>query len=356
MEDLSRDMAENLKGAGHKHNHETAKSWTLLLVGDLGKIVSVRLSRVSLVCFLCIFAVVCTFAIVTSMTHISLRLKNRTLQDKLNRITSELLAANEAGEASRVRLMLLEGKEPSVKKAQPGEQLPVASPPPPEAKTEPVKKANTGKTPALTDKKDQPAGEKQKRSAFVTAEASKTPGVASKKTDETPSRQDRTEENADSESEELTLLDEDSDDEHRNDEDDNVENDPGTSFSAHDLLVDKLEIWKHEGGQAIKFQFSLKNVGDSGRKISGYTFVVLKPGEGSSEVARGSPWTPLEDGQPTIYKRGQYFSIVRFKYVRGTVPQIQDVERFKTATVYVYAESGDLLTEKVFDIDEILKS
>ena len=64
----------------------------------------------------------------------------------------------------------------------------------------------------------------------------------------------------------------------------------------------------------------------------------------------------MQDGQPTIYKRGQYFSIARFKYVRGTVPQIQDVERFKTATVYVYAESGDLLAEKVFDIDEILKS
>ena len=145
--------------------------------------------------------------------------------------------------------------------------------------------------------------------------------------------------------------DEDSVDEDGGDEDDTV-----TTASAEDLLVERLEIWKQTDEQSIRFQFSLKNAGDTGKKIRGYTFIVLKPEKGSQEPSRGSPWTPLKDGLPTIFKRGQFFSIARFKYVRGTVPQIQDVQRFETATIYVYTESGDLLIEKVFDINDILRS
>jgi hypothetical protein len=134
------------------------------------------------------------------------------------------------------------------------------------------------------------------------------------------------------------------------------ENDAVASIATEPLEVDKLQIWKTAGQRSIKFQFSLKNVSATGEKIKGYTFVVLKPVEGSTEPARGSPWTPLENGKPAIFKRGQYFSIARFKYVRGSMPQIQDVNRFETATIFVYTELGELLLEKVFYVDDILKS
>jgi len=352
MEDLSRDVAQDLKGTGHRHKPETSKSWTLLLVGELGNIISLRLSRTLLVSFLSIFAVVCTFSIISSITYFSLRLENKTLRDNLNGVTSELLAANKAREASQVRLMLLEGKGKPGKNTGPEKQLLVAKKSPLEPKTGPANRTNnTEKSPPSSAKNDAPAAEKKLPSAFVTAEAARPSAVTSEPTGQSPSRGDGADENPDSESEESTAPDEDSDDEDGNDEDDAL-----ASVSAEDILVDKLEIWKQVGEQAIRFQFSLKNIGASGRKMKGYTFVVLKPGEGSSEIPRGSPWTPLKDGQPTIYKRGQFFSIARFKYVRGTVPQIQDVQRFETATIYVYTESGDLLIEKVFDVNDILRS
>jgi hypothetical protein len=38
------------------------------------------------------------------------------------------------------------------------------------------------------------------------------------------------------------------------------------------------------------------------------------------------------------------------------MPQIQDVGRFKTATVYVYSETGSLLLEKVYEVKDIVGS
>jgi len=356
MEDLSRNVAQDL-GKGRRSKAGTSKSWTLLLVGELGNIVSFRLSRTSLICYLSAFGVVFTFAVIASITYFSLRLENKTLQDNLNVVTSELLAANNAREVSQVRLMLLEGKGRPEKKVEPEKQTLVANKSPSEPKTQPAKKADTEKNLASSEKKDQPAVEKQTRSAFVSAEAAKPPAVTSAKTDQSPSVDGKTDEKPYPEPDESTApveteeAVEDSEDQDAEDGDDVV-----ALATAEDLLVERLEIWKQEGHKAIKFQFSLKNVGAAGKKIKGYTFVVLKPEEGSQELSRGSPWTPLKDGKPTIYKRGQFFSIARFKYVRGTVPQIQDVARFKTATIFVFTESGDLLTEKVFDVNDILRS
>lgn len=334
MEDLSRDVAQDLKKSGRKHKPESSKSWTLLLVGELGNIISLRLSKISLVCVLFLFSLVCTFAIISSFTYFRLQMENKGLRDNLNDATAELLAANKAAEAYQVRLMLLEGK------GKPGNNT---------ASEKPLLAAQ--KNLASGNKNDAPATEKKPRSAFVTAEAAKPKAAVPEQTERSPSRQDSTKDIPDTGSDRETLPDKDGDDEDRNDEDAAV-----APVPAEDLLVDNLEIWKQEEGLAVKFQFILKNAGASESKIQGYTFLVLKPEEGSSEVPRGSPWTPLKDGQPTIYKKGQYFSIARFKYVRGTVPQIQDVERFQTATIYVYTESGDLLVEKVFDIDDVLRA
>jgi hypothetical protein len=128
------------------------------------------------------------------------------------------------------------------------------------------------------------------------------------------------------------------------------------AVSSKSILVENLQVWPKAEDYSVRFQFDLKNMDPEGRKINGYAFVVFEPEEGSQEPLRASPWTPLKEGRPTIYKRGQYFSIARFKLVRGRVPQIQDVGRFKTATVYVYSETGSLLLEKVYEVDDIVRS
>jgi hypothetical protein len=126
--------------------------------------------------------------------------------------------------------------------------------------------------------------------------------------------------------------------------------------SKDNISVGDLELRQQPAESSVRFQFSLKNADAEGRKASGYTFVVLKPKADSPEPARGSPWTPLKDGVPTVFKRGQYFSISRFKFVRGVIPQIQDLNRFDTATVYVYTEEGEVALAAVFNIESVKKS
>jgi hypothetical protein len=340
MEDLSRDMAKDLKRPNRRPKPETSKSWTFLLVGELGNIVSVRLSKTSLLCFVTLFVAVFSFSVIASVTYLGIRSQNKTLRDNLNAVTSELLSANKAMEGAQVRLMLLEGK---------------GKPKSPQKKTQTKQKAEPGKkarpeTKLIVAQKQQPEpttkAKKKPPSRFVTAEAGKPPAATNVEEEASKPESEKPEEKPDSSSRTMVVSVA-----GQYDADDSVE-----TVSEEALEVENLEIWKQAGQHSVRFQFSLKNVNATGKKMKGYTFVVLKPGEGSSEPPRGSPWTPLQDGQPSIFKRGQFFSIARFKYVRGKIPEIQDVERFKTATIFVYTESGNLLIEKVFDVADILRS
>jgi hypothetical protein len=90
--------------------------------------------------------------------------------------------------------------------------------------------------------------------------------------------------------------------------------------------------------------------------IKGYTFVALGPGQQSDEVVRIAPWSPLKNGEPSLVKRGQYFGISRYKFVRGTLPDIVDVTRFENATIFVYSHAGQLLNKKTWLVEDILRS
>ena len=122
------------------------------------------------------------------------------------------------------------------------------------------------------------------------------------------------------------------------------------------ILVKDLEVWREPDGSAFKFKFALKNIDQESGRVSGYTFVVFKPREISGEPIRAFPWSPLKDRMPAIFKRGQYFAIAHFKFVRGTLTDVSTIDRFETATVYVYSDTGDLLAEEVFEVGKILRS
>jgi hypothetical protein len=69
-----------------------------------------------------------------------------------------------------------------------------------------------------------------------------------------------------------------------------------------------------------------------------------------------SPPVLLEDGRPAAFEKGKFFSIVRFKPVSGSFPDGEAMESYKSATVYVFSDTGDLILEEVFQIDKILGS
>jgi hypothetical protein len=52
-----------------------------------------------------------------------------------------------------------------------------------------------------------------------------------------------------------------------------------------------------------------------------------------------------------LYKKGQYFSIYRFKTLNFKAQYEADLEQFNNASILLYNTTGDLLLEKSFPIE-----
>jgi hypothetical protein len=325
-----------------KRNPETSKSWTVLIISGWGDITSFRLPRIWVIGLLAGLGVACALAVFAIVSYRGVYSENRVLRADIALVKAELVASNQAKDGAEVRLMVLAAKDNPTDKAQKKtSDATTDKREKPKGQAPRVEKAGPPKTPPTP----QPAKESPPREAqpFTVSQAATLPpeqpadAAPSGANVEDPVEQDEptAESNEDTETEGSYN---------------------GEPVSRDSLTVEQLEIWKVAGENSARFQFSLKNTDGEGRKASGYTFVVLTPDAQSPDPARGSPWTPLKDGKPTTFKRGQYFSIARFKYVKGSISHIHDATRFKTATVYVYTEGGDLWIEKTFDIAAVLRS
>jgi hypothetical protein len=123
------------------------------------------------------------------------------------------------------------------------------------------------------------------------------------------------------------------------------------------VAVDKLEIWQEPGGNDFNFRYVVKKASTDSGKVSGYTFLVLTAHEGSAAVPpKAFPGTSLVGGKPSDFRQGLYFSIARYKSVDGRFTDISTIRRYKTATIYAYSDTGDLLIERVFEITKVLRA
>jgi len=68
------------------------------------------------------------------------------------------------------------------------------------------------------------------------------------------------------------------------------------------------------------------------------------------EPLRAFPPTPLTNAKPSNFKDGHHITIARYTYVSLTLNDISAINRFKSATVYTYSDTGNLLIEKVFEV------
>ena len=331
MENLSRNLSQGSQVKSPGHTHKEPRRWTVILIGDLGKIVSFHVGKpLVLGLIACLSAILCivTYLVVS---YNSVSSENTQLIKDLDTLRAQLETAEKAKEKALVGLMVLEDSvKQTVRKVSPAS----------DRKTKDVASKVTRPRPAATKAAKAKTSERPRPAATkaAKAEAPETPKPAATKAakaeaPETPKPAAVASLPTQAEKEKIA-----------------------TPVPPARILVKHLEIWQEPGDNAFKFQFALNKVdGESGR-IAGHTFVVLKPEEGSREPVRAFPWSPMKDGKPAIFKRGQYFSIARFKFVRGKLTDVSTMNRFKTATVYVYSDTGDLLAEKVFEVGKILRS
>lgn len=293
MENPSRNLAQHKQVKSTGRAPDGSRRWRVLLVDDLGKVLSWHLSKPLLFAVAVSLAAVLSISVYSIVSYYALREEKSALQKGVDKLTAQLEIAENAKQEALVRLMLLEDRvkwaakkdeaRPADKAKDAASEVAVLNP----------GSVETGK-PEASETPNLPAPEPQpKQPARDTA--SPPPAVAR-------------------------------------------------------VSVEDLQIWYEPDGNAFKFKFKVKNIDRDGGKVAGYAFLVLEPREDSREPPRAFPPSPLADGKPSDFKSGHHFSIARYTFIRGTLTDISAIRRFKTAIVYAYSDAGHLLVEKVFEV------
>lgn len=131
-----------------------------------------------------------------------------------------------------------------------------------------------------------------------------------------------------------------------------LEQSTGTDGNSRSQLVsvEKFSISKAPESGEFRVRFNIRNIKKGPGEISGRIFLVLKPSSGTQDDWIVVPKAPVKDGVPVDYKRGQYFSISRFKPVRFTINSPLKVKALSSAAVYIFGEEGDVLYQDVMEI------
>lgn len=117
------------------------------------------------------------------------------------------------------------------------------------------------------------------------------------------------------------------------------------------VLIEEFNVFHEAASSTFRAQFIIKNTGPDSNLVSGYTAVILKKLNTPPDNWLTLPTLKLAAGVPAGDKRGQYFSIARFKTVRFVVKSKMDFRQFNTATVYVFDTNKNLLLEKNFSLN-----
>lgn len=110
MENLPRNMAQHSRVKSTARKYKTQTRWTLLLIGDLGKVASFQVTRPVLVALLVCLAVGLSIFVYSVVSYNLVRVENRELKKGVNKLTSQLENAENLKEEALVRLMLLEDR------------------------------------------------------------------------------------------------------------------------------------------------------------------------------------------------------------------------------------------------------
>ena len=102
----------------------------------------------------------------------------------------------------------------------------------------------------------------------------------------------------------------------------------------------------------LRIKYKIRNVDPDSNPVSGRTFLILKSKSQAPENWTVIPDVELASGKPANVKKGRSFSITRFKTIRFKAPYHNDSAPYETATILVYAVSGELLLEKSFSIED----
>jgi len=120
--------------------------------------------------------------------------------------------------------------------------------------------------------------------------------------------------------------------------------------SGLSVAIENFKLSVKSGNNSLRVRFKLKNTSPYSQHVSGHAIVVLKGEEIQQNQWVSLPGISLIDGKPTGRQQGNAFGISNFKIMRFTASKPNSPEKFQTASVYVFAQSGELLLEQDFPV------
>ncbi len=116
------------------------------------------------------------------------------------------------------------------------------------------------------------------------------------------------------------------------------------------VSIEELVVLNTLEDNNLKVTFKLRKSDKNIETISGHAFVVLKHDRDDQKQWFTIPSVSLVSGKPSRIRTGQYFSISRFKAMKFQHKYSGDPNRFQYVTVFIYNADEKLLLESEFPI------
>jgi hypothetical protein len=123
---------------------------------------------------------------------------------------------------------------------------------------------------------------------------------------------------------------------------------PQSSTSNLSVDVENFNIIPTADPTELKIQFKVKNTSPNSQRVAGHSIVVLSGDSLKPPKWLSVPRMKLVDGKPTGQRRGHAFAINYFRTMRFTTNVPPSPDQYTLATVYVFSGNGELLLEKDF--------
>lgn len=121
------------------------------------------------------------------------------------------------------------------------------------------------------------------------------------------------------------------------------------SEPAFSVAVEDFRVLPASDSPNLNAQFKIRNTTPQSQKVTGHAVVVLKSDDLPKHKWLVMPAVGLVGDKPSG-KRGKRFSIQRFRTMNLTSRIPKHSDKFRTAAVYVYLKSGELILEEEFPV------
>ncbi|MEA1935658.1 MAG: hypothetical protein U9M96_02410 [Thermodesulfobacteriota bacterium] len=123
-----------------------------------------------------------------------------------------------------------------------------------------------------------------------------------------------------------------------------------TVDKPHTVAIENFKTTINRTNNTCTFNFILRNKSEGKIAISGHIFVILKPDSSDIESWRVYPRTTLKNAKPHNFKRGERFSISRFRPIKGKIRKIPAQENYDSVSILVFSNDGNLILEEDIDL------